>query len=146
MRTLLLLVKFVAITAPLTWYWMNGGQDQYMAFFKDVARPFLLALGITNYPPSVVRDRFVGFVPFIGLMLVTPGLDLRRRVGGLLLGLPIIILCQVGLVYAVFLIVVQGGGWSDETKNALFPYTVIFDAVPLILWALFAHEYRKSVV
>lgn len=146
MRGLILLLEFVAITAPLTWLWMNGGQDAYMAWFKDVARPFFKLLGVTNYPPSAVRDRFIGFVPFIALMLITPGLSFAKRIGGLLIGFPVIVLCQVALVYAVFKIVVQGGGWNEETKTALFPFTVIFDAVPLLLWAVLAHEYLGGLL
>ena len=146
MRGLILLLEFVAITAPLTWLWMNGGQEAYMAFFKEVARPALAALGVTNYPPSAVRDRFIGFVPFIALMLITPGLAWSKRIGGLLIGFPIIVLCQIALVFAVFKIVVQGGGWNNDTKTALFPFTVIFDAVPLLLWAVFAHEYLGGLL
>lgn len=146
MRGLILLIEFIAITAPLTWLWMNGGQEAYMAFFKDVARPVLTALGVTNYPPSAVRDRFIGFVPFIALMLITPGLEWSKRIGGILIGIPIIVLCQMALVFAVFKVVVQGGGWNSDTKTALFPFTVMFDAVPLLLWAIFAHEYLGGLL
>lgn len=141
MRGLILALEFVAITAPLTWLWMNGGQDAYMAFFKQAARPLLIALGVTSYPPSAVRDRFIGFVPFVALMLITPGLEWSKRIGGILIGFPIVFLCQVALVFAVFRIVVEGGGWDDQTRTALFPFQVIFDAIPLLLWAVFAHEY-----
>ena len=146
MRGLILLLEFIAITAPLTWLWMNGGQEAYMAFFKDVARPLFKLLGVTNYPPSAVRDRFIGMVPFIALMLITPGLEWRRRIGALLIGFPIMVLCQVALVFAVFKIVVQGGGWNEETRTALFPFQVLFDAIPLLLWAIFAHEYLGGLL
>ena len=139
-------LAFVAITMPLTWLWMNGGQDAYMAFFKQTATPLFKLLGVTNYPPSAVRDRFIGFVPFIALMLITPGLEWRRRIGGILLGFPVIVLCQIALVYAVFVIVVDGDGWNEQTKTALFPFQVMFDAVPLLLWAIFAHEYLGSLL
>ncbi len=134
-------LAFVAITVPLTWWWMNGGADAYMAFFKQTATPLFKLLGVTNYPPSAVRDRFIGFVPFVALMAITPGLDLSRRIGAILISFPIVFLCQVALVYAVFKIVIQGGGWNDQTRTALFPFTVLFDGLPLLLWAIFAHEF-----
>jgi len=134
-------LAFVAITVPLTYWWMHGGQDAYMAFFKQTATPLLKLLGVTSYPPSAVRDRFIGFVPFVALIAITPGLDLTKRLGAILISFPIVFLCQVALVFAVFRIVVQGGGWNEETKTALFPFTVLFDGLPLLLWAVFAHEY-----
>ncbi len=134
-------LAFIAITVPLTWWWMHGGADAYMAFFKQTATPIFKLLGVTNYPPSAVRDRFIGFVPFIALMAITPGLDLSRRIGAVLIAFPIVFLCQIALVYAVFKIVVQGGGWNDQTRVALFPFTVLFDGLPLLLWAVFAHEF-----
>jgi len=146
LRGLILLLEFVAITAPLTWLWLNGGQEAYMAFFKEVARPLLVGLGVTSYPPSAVRDRFIGFVPFVALMLITPGLEWRKRIGGILISFPIVFLCQVALVFAVYKIVVQGGGWNDATRTALFPFTVLFDAIPLLLWAVFAHEYLGGLL
>lgn len=134
-------LAFVAITVPLTWLWMHGGQDAYMAFFKQTATPLFKLLGVTSYPPSAVRDRFIGFVPFVALMLITPGLDLSKRLGGILISFPIVFLCQVALVFAVFKIVVQGGGYDAAARTALFPFTVLFDAIPLLLWAIFAHEF-----
>ena len=44
---LLLLLKFVALTVPLTWLWMNGGQQAYFRVYMTLARPILILLGVT---------------------------------------------------------------------------------------------------
>ena len=53
MKTLLWVgLKFVAITGPVTWWWMyGGGQEAYWDLYRDLAFPILKVMGVTTFPP-----------------------------------------------------------------------------------------------
>jgi hypothetical protein len=144
-KTLLrLLLEFVAITVPLTAFWLNGGREAYFQFFMFFARPILVGIGVTHFPPSLVFDRMVNMIPFLGLMLVTPQVSLRRRLGGIGLGYLVIFLSQVGLCYWAFVSFIQDGQ-TAESKARYFPALIACDATPFVLWAIFANEYVSGL-
>lgn len=145
-KTLLrLLLEFVAITAPLTWLWMQGGQELYFRFFIRLARPFLILLGVTNFPPSLVRDHFLNWVPFLALMLITPHLPALRRLGGIVLGFVLIFFSHVGLTYWAYVTHVRDGHTAESLTN-YFPAQVISDAIPFVLWALLANRFLRELL
>jgi hypothetical protein len=137
---LLPLLKFVAITGPITWWWMHGGQDLYFAAFKHLARPILLQIGVTNFPPSVVRDRLLNFLPFIALMMVTPQMSRFRRYVGIAGGMVVIFLGQVALTWWAWVCFAKNGR-GPESMTDFFPAMVISDALPFVLWALLANQF-----
>ena len=138
-RTLRLLVEAVALSLGLTWLWLAGGRSAYEAFLAETARPLLHALGLHALPDSPARLRFVSLVPFLVLMLVTPGLAWRRRLGGILLGLPLLFLGHVALV------AVEGLSHgprrpTGDSFSTLLPAALFADALPFALWALFCAD------
>jgi hypothetical protein len=121
------------------------GQSAYEAFFARTARPLLEALGAGVLPDSPARQRFVSFVPFLVLMCGTPGLHWRRRLGGILLGIPLLYLCHVALVAAEFLSHSRHRPTGDSFST-LLPAALFADAFPFLLWAVFAREVLSGLL
>jgi|JI10StandDraft_1071094.scaffolds.fasta_scaffold596665_2 hypothetical protein len=86
-KTLLRVAAFAAITLCLTWLWDEGGRMAYGRFLKSVAPPIYDLIGFEGARVGAFRQRYVNFIPFVGLVLVTPHLSARRRAIGLALGL-----------------------------------------------------------
>jgi hypothetical protein len=87
----------------------------------------------------------VSYVPFLVLMLVTPGLPWRRRLGGILLGVPLIFLCHVGLVGVESLSHTRHRPTADSFST-VFPAAIFADAFPFVLWALFAGDVLRRLL
>lgn len=145
MRIFLGVLAFVVLTVPLTWLWVAGVQDTYTDVFSTVAGPLLHAAGVVDVPESPARKRFISYVPFLVLMAITPRLSLQRRVLGLLLGLPAIFLCHVGLVL-VESFAESGGRPTQDAFSTVFPAAMFADAFPFILWALIANRVLRDVL
>jgi hypothetical protein len=126
-------LKVVALTLPLTWLWVNGGRAWYgwsLAPVADAIYALLGLDGVTFFP----RDRYINQVPFAALMLLTPGLSLRRRIGGLALGAIAIFAVQM-LVNAIAL---RGESGATSLPAGL---SVLCDAAPFVLWAAIARDF-----
>jgi hypothetical protein len=76
---------------------------------------------------------------------VTPGLAWRRRLGGILLGVPLIFLCHVGLV-AVESLSHTRHRPTPDSFSMVFPAAVFADAFPFALWALFASDVLRGLL
>ena len=135
----ILLLELVALTLPLTWLWVAWGQAVYDGFFERTAAPLLGLVGIDHVADSPARKRFVSYVPFAVLMLVTPGLAWQRRLGGLLLGVPLIFLCHVALV-AVEHLAHTGRGLAGDAFSTILPAALLADAFPFMLWGWLASD------
>lgn len=144
-RSLVLILEFIALTVVLTWLWVAWAQDAYSAFFLQVADPLLDLLGVTEVAQSPAQKRFVNYVPFFVLMVITPGLSRRRRIAGLLVGFPLIFLCHVGLVAVEFLAYTEHRPTSDPFST-VFPAAMFTDAFPFILWAIIANRLIREVL
>lgn len=140
-----LLLRFVLVTVPLTLWWMNGGRDAYFRFFIDLARPILIALDVIAFNPSMVHDRFLSVVPFVGLMLATPRLSLRRRVLGLLGGYGVIFLSQIALTWWGHVVFVRSER-GQESMADFFPVMMLCDALPFVLWAIIANAFIAELL
>jgi len=89
---------------------------------------------------GLVRDRFLGFIPFLGLMLVTPRLSLKHRFRGIGIGFIVIFFSHVALSYWSW-VSFGRGGQSAGSMAQYFPALVLTDAIPFILWAVFANRF-----
>jgi hypothetical protein len=144
-RPLRLLLELVALSVLLTGLWLAWGQAAYEGFFARTARPLLEALGAGVLPDSPARRRFVSYVPFLVLMCGTPGLPWRRRLGGVLLGIPLLYLCHVGLVAVEFLSHSRHRPTGDAFST-LLPAALFADAFPFLLWAVFANDVLRGLL
>lgn len=132
-------LEFAAITVPLTWLWMHGGQDLYFRFYMRIASRVLLLIGVTNFPPGLVRDRMISFIPFLALMLVTPHIPLLRRWIGIAAGFTLLFVSHIALTWWAWVSFVRDGK-SVDSMMTYFPALVVADAMPFLLWALFANR------
>ena len=142
MRVLLTLLKIVAVSAPLTWLWVTWGREAYGALFLHLAMPIYGLLGLTDLVPDGARDRFINYLPFLILMIVTPRLSLRRRVVGTLVGFLVI--------FAVHLVFVYVASTAHQAHSAsltrqgfvrIVPANALCDSVPFVLWVFFARDF-----
>ena len=128
-RPLLVVLGFVAITIALTGFWEESGRMLYGRFLKSVAPPIYDLLGFGDARVGAFRQRYINWVPFVGLMLVTPGLAWRRRAGGLVAGLALLFVGHLALNLT-----------ERVHKAAQLPFVpaLVSDALPFLLWILFA--------
>lgn len=129
-KAFLRIAAFVAITLLLTWLWNEGGRVAYGRLLKSVAPPIYELFGFDGARVGAFRQRYVNFVPFVGLVLVTPGLAPRRRLLGLVAGLVVL----VGGHLALNLTEVGQG----RARNLPLLPSLISDTLPFLLWLFVA--------
>lgn len=129
-KTILVVAGFGAITIALTWGWTHGGRQLYGEFLKVIAPPIYDLLGFEGARVGAYRQRYINFIPFVGLVLVTPGIALRRRALGLIGGL-------VGLSIGHLALNLTEGG----TRGTHLPFvpSLISDALPFVFWIIVAY-------
>ena len=125
-KLLLRVAAFVAITLLLTWLWNEGGRVAYGRFLKAVAPPIYDLLGFDGARVGAFRQRYVNFVPFIGLVLVTPGLSRRRRILGLGIGLFVLFCGHLALNLTEV-------GRGRARHLPILP-SLVSDTLPLLVW------------
>lgn len=128
-RAIPVILGFLVITIALTWFWEEGGRVLYGRFLKNVAPPIYDAIGFGEARVGAFRQRYINWVPFVGLMLVTPGLAWRRRLGGLAGGLFLLFSGHLALNLT-----------ERVHRAAQLPFvpSLVSDALPFVLWILFA--------
>ena len=144
-RTLRLGLSFVLLTIALTWLWVAWGGAAYERLLIALAGPLLQGFGVTQIAESPAQKRFVSIVPFVVLMWLTPGMSLRRRALGTLIGGALLVLSHVALVG------VEQWAQSSQRPTAspfstLFPAALFADGLPFMLWAVIAHRYLSGVL
>ena len=144
-RPLLILLEFVLITGPLTWWWLHGGLDFYYGIFQRWGFPLLAEMGVNTFNPGLVKDRMINFIPFVGLMLVTPGLGFVRRFVGLAVGMLLIFLSHVLLAYWAWASFERDGQAADSMAQ-FFPGLLMADAFPFVIWALIANRVLAEII
>jgi hypothetical protein len=132
-------IKFVAITAPVTWWWMHGGSDAYWQLYQKFAFPILATMGVTTFSAGLVKDRLLSFLPFVALMLITPRLSTARRFGGGAIGLLVIFAGQVGLAWWAWWTHTRSDAPPNEAMSDFFPALILMDALPFVVWAVIAN-------
>jgi hypothetical protein len=124
-----MLIGFAAITIVLTWFWTEWGRQAYGQFLRAVAPPIYDLIGFGDARVGAFRQRYINFIPFVGLVLVTPGIAFQRRAVGLVGGLFALFLGHLGLNLTERM---QPG------SHLPFVPSLISDALPFILWVLIA--------
>jgi hypothetical protein len=140
-RALLVLLEIVAVSAPLTWLWIVWGRDAYGELFLELALPIYGLLGLTDLVPIGARDRFINYLPFLILMIVTPRLSLRRRVVGTAVGFVVIFCVHLVFVYVASSAAEAGGPRTPRGFLQIVPANTLSDAVPFALWVVIAREF-----
>ncbi len=128
-RAIPVVLGFVVITIALTWVWEEGGRHFYGRFLKTVAPTIYDWIGFGDARVGAMRQRYINWIPFVGLMLVTPGLALRRRAIGLGGGLGLLFVGHLALNLTERM---------HKASHLPFVPSLLSDAVPFLLWILFA--------
>jgi len=145
-RVLLQTLKVVGITVPVTWIWLEWGRAAYGRLFAELAIPIFGFLGMTRILPEGSRDRFINYLPFLILMIVTPRMSLLRRSLGIAVGFVLIFILQVFFIYASEMAGVQDGQVNrQDIYEKMLPVLLICDAFPFVLWILFAKDFVQEI-
>jgi hypothetical protein len=86
-KVILVILGFGVVSMGLTWIWNEWARVAYAHFFNWIAPPFYELIGFGDARVVGLRARYINFVPFMSLVIVTPGIALRRRTIGLALGM-----------------------------------------------------------
>lgn len=130
-------LSFVALTVPLTWLWVSGGRELFAEWlFAPLAGAIYDALGLEVRP--VWRERYIHYLPFIALVLLTPRLGAKRKAKGLAGGVAAIFLCDV-----VINGITQHG--QRHPTDLPMPLMVLSDALPFIVWAVIARDFVREL-
>ncbi len=141
MKLLLVLLRIVAVSVPLTWLWITWGREAYGRLFLELAMPIYGFLGLTSVVPEGARDRFINYLPFLILMLITPRLTLTRRLVGTLVGFLVIFVAHLLFVYAADLEVWESTAMTRNRFIRIVPANTMSDSLPFVLWVLIAREF-----
>jgi len=129
------LIKFVCLTAPFVWLWENGGLGIYHVVYSPIASAIYDWLGFEGIA-TPVRSRYINFIPFLALMILTPKLSTRRRLGGIAIGLLILFSMHIAVNLTA----------NPETLELPRPVSLSLDAAPFFLWFVIANEFVRDFI
>ena len=134
-RVLLALLVFATTTIVMTAIWNRWGQEAYGQLLLSVAPPLYDAIGFGDARVGAYRQRYINFIPFVGLVLATPALALRRRFAGIGLGLIALFASHLLLNLTERI----GPG-----RHLPFVPSLISDTLPFIIWVIVAYPAMLS--
>ncbi len=143
---LLFLLKLASLTLILGYVWFSGLQEQYPHLISPIAIPFFKFVGVTKWRLVLVLEHFTNLVPYIALVLSSPGIitHWKRMLTALLGGTAIIMLFHLLLSWAVFYFSVKYS-LSKTFYKIIVPFYLVNDAMPLILWLVFYPHLPSSL-
>ena len=134
-KAILIVLAFCVISIGLTWFWNEWARAHYADFLKAVAPSIYELIGFGDARVGAHRERYINFVPFVSLLLVTPGLTLRRRTIGLVLGLLSIFVGHLALNLTELL--------QPGNSLPIVP-SIISDTLPFLVWIIVAYPALKK--
>ena len=134
----LFLLKLLITTVVLGYFWTAGGEMAYPYWIDPIATFFFTMFGVTKWHLSLTAEHFASLIPFLGLLVATPGLIRRwkRALIALVGGVAAIVLVHIFMSIAIFFIV-EAYALSKNAYRILLPIYLVNDAMPLILWLVF---------
>ncbi len=136
-KALFVVLAFCVISIGLTWLWTEWLRALYGTLLAFVAPPVYEWIGLGDVPMRPMRLRYINFVPFVSLVLVTPGLTMARRGAGLTLGIFAIFLCHLGVNLTAAL---------APSAALPVPAALFSDAFPFVIWFLVAYPVVKRTL
>ena len=111
-RALFFAAKFIGLSVPLTWLWMEWGRGAYGRFFTSMAKPMYDLMEL-EMQPGGARERYVNYIPFLVLMFITPRLTIARRVMGTTVG--VMAIFTFHLIFSVWVQIAYPEGTRSTT-------------------------------
>lgn len=135
---LIFLLKLVFFSTLLGYLWFWQLQALYPHLLAPAAMPFFKWVGVKKWLLSWVLDHFTNVVPYVALVLSTPGIikGWKKFLAALFGGLIILAAVHIFLSWMVFYFSEQYH-FSKAFFRRTFPLFLINDALPLMLWLLF---------
>jgi hypothetical protein len=140
-RLLLTLLKITVVSVPLTWIWMEWGREAYGELFIRLSLPIYGLFGLTTVIPEGARDRFINYLPFLILMIITPRMSLKRRVIGTLTGFVLLFLGHVAFAYIASTAINPDNTINSRGFRKIVAANGFSDAAPFILWVVIAKQW-----
>ncbi|MBC8341598.1 MAG: hypothetical protein H8E63_08065 [Proteobacteria bacterium] len=145
-RVLPQVLKAVGISVPVTLIWLEWGRAAYGSLFATLSIPIFGFLGLPEVLPEGTRDRFIGYLPFLIMMVVTPRMSHVRRFAGIVIGFVAIFFLQMFFVYMSHRAGVIGGQMNaQDVYVAMLPVLLLCDAFPFVLWIVFAKDFVREI-
>lgn len=134
----LFLVKLALSVTVLGLLWFYYFQTLYPEILKPIFMPLFQMLDVRKWRLYQLLDHFTNLVPYIALVMATPGFfkNWKRTIISLAGGLAILIIGHFVLSYLDNFYYVR----YRQTKQffrSTFHYYVINDALPFLLWLAF---------
>ena len=144
-RLLKFFLILIGISLPLFYLWMEWGQTTYQRLVGAVVVPLAKELGEEKLNLFVVKGHLMNVIPFVALILSTPGLGWKRRLLGLTAGL--LILFGWHLLFGLVLNHYQTlWGHNRKFYQLFIPAISVNSAVPVILWLAVAWKGVKDLL
>lgn len=135
---ILFLLKLALSVTVLGLIWFYYFQMLYPEILKPIFLPLFQSLGVRKWRLYQLLDHFTNLVPYIALIIATPGFfkNWKKTVISLVGGLAILIVGHFVLSYLDDYYYAR----YQQTKQffrSTFHYYVINDALPFLLWLAF---------
>lgn len=143
---LLFLIKLLLISSVLGFLWFWKLQDLYPHILRPVAFPFFQWVGVKKWLLTWVSDHFTNVVPYLALVLATPGAlkNGKRFAAAILGGLLILAIAHLLLSWLIYYYSEQYH-FTRSFFRRTFPLFLINDALPLPLWLMFYPRTLKEL-
>ena len=134
----LFLLKLLVFSLALGYLWFSRYQVQYPYWIDGFANPFFKLVGVKKWWLALVVEHFTNLVPYLALVLASPGFfkHWKRTLIALVGGVAILILGHLLLSWAVYYFNEQYS-LSKSFYKIVVPMYIINDALPLALWLSF---------
>ena len=134
----LFLLKLLVFSLALGYLWFSRYQVLYPYWIDGIADPFFKLVGVKKWWLALVVEHFTNLVPYLALVLASPGLfkHWKRTLIALVGGVAILILGHLLLSWAVYHFHVKYS-LSKSFYKIVVPMYIINDALPLALWLSF---------
>lgn len=144
MQTTFRLLEACILCAVLLNLWAYGS-PLYAGALSSLVHAMSQHLGLPEVDVAARSARFVNVVPFVVLVLLTPGLAVRRRIFGFVGGVLVIACVHVAFVYALDVLtdadpVAPGSPTGGGAPGLVVLTLLVFDAAPLMIWVAIARE------
>jgi len=132
------LVKLALFSIAFGLLWHFYLQTAYPHFLKPVAVPFFQWVGVKKWRLSLLLDHFTNIIPYVALVLSTPGIikEWKKTLFTLLGGLVILMIGHLLLSWIDYHYWAKYGMSRSFFRNT-FHFLLLNDALPFGLWLLF---------
>jgi len=143
----LFLAKLAGVSLVLGYLWFIGWQTAYPHWITPIADPLFRLFGVTKWLLSVTLHHFTNIIPYLALVLATPGhvKAWKRGILALFGGTAVIVLGHILMSTAIFYIW-QAHGFGKTAYRYIVPVYLINDALPLVLWIVFYSDKLREIL